>query len=432
MTLYTHIEELLTFSGVVAKDGRRPREEDLGIIRDAAMIAGNRNNFTKGESRRSGDSQILWVGPRRQVRSALRTLAKTHTTSKVREVNLHAPTVMPAFIDCHTHLVFAGDRAHEFELRNQGATYQEIAAKGGGIRYTVQQTRETSTKQLVKLAEERLRRHLVQGVTTVEIKSGYGLCEHDEIRILEVIKRLKAKTTARIIATYLGPHAPPPGMNKDEYFREIVTSTLLKVKAKKLAERVDIFVEENYYSLTEAREYVKRAQELGFAVSAHADQLTRTGASRELAKLGAQSVDHCVQISNADVQDLAQSDAVSVLLPSSDFYLKMKYPSARMLIDAGARVALATDYNPGTSPTLDLSLIGVLARLEMRMSQPEVLSAWTYNAARALGLHHQIGALMSDFSADFVVLNENWRRLFYEVGYHPVKQTYCKGKPIRF
>ncbi len=433
MTVYTHIDELITLAGVVVKDGRRPSEDDLGIIRNGAMIVGDKQDG-------ADFGKVMWVGPRSQFSKAIKSLRQTSKRkTQLHEIRLNAPAVLPAFADCHTHLVFAGDRAHEFELRNQGATYQQIAARGGGIRYTVQQTRTATTKQLLELASNRLRRLQAQGVTTVEIKSGYGLSERDEIRILEVIKKLKESSESRIVATYLGPHAVPPDTAsgasdsrsvKAAYWCEIMTSTLQKIKSKGLADRVDIFVEENYYTLDEAREYLTRARELGIAVTVHADQLTRTGASLELAKMGAQSVDHCVQISETDIQALARTDTVCVLLPASDFYLKMKYPPARALIDAGARVALASDYNPGTSPTLDLSFVGVLARLEMRMSQVEVLAALTYNSARALGLANETGALQPGFSADFVVLGDNWRRLFYEIGHHPVQATYCHGRRI--
>lgn len=424
MTIYSGIEELLTFSGVVKKAGRHPVDEDLGIIRDGAMIV-NR------------EGQIVWVGARREVKKALKIL--TGVRGPFREIKLNAPAVMPAFVDCHTHLVFAGDRAHEFELRNQGVTYQQIAARGGGIRFTVKQTRAATGAQLLDLAQARLKRLNFQGVATVEIKSGYGLSEKYEIRILEIIKKLRASTRARIVATYLGPHAipptegpaPNPAKLKAEYWSEILHSTLPSIKKKRLADRVDIFVEENYFSLSEAREYAARARELGFGITAHADQLTRTGASRELAKWGAQSVDHCVQIADDDIAAVSKTDTVCVLLPASDFYLKMKYPPARSLIAAGARVALATDYNPGTSPTLDLSLVGVLARLEMRMSQAEVMTALTFNAAGALGLNGESGALQPGYAGDFTVLGDSWRRLFYEVGYHPIQATYCRGRLVK-
>ncbi len=423
-TIYSGIAELLTFSGAVKKNGRHPTEEDLGIVHDGAFIV-------------STGGKIVWAGARRDARKALKSLGLRGPT---REKKLNAPAVMPAFVDCHTHLVFAGDRAHEFELRNQGVTYQQIAAQGGGIRFTVKQTREATGAQLLRLAQARLSRLCAQGVATVEIKSGYGLSERHETRILEVVKKLRATTAARIVATYLGPHAIPPDESgqpqsseklKSDYWNEILTSTLPAIKKRRLADRVDIFVEENYFSPGEAQDYAARARALGFGITAHAEQLTRTGASRDLAKFGAQSVDHCVQITDEDIDAISKTETVCVLLPASDFYLKMKYPPARSLIQAGTRVALATDYNPGTSPTLDLSLVGVLARLEMGMSQAEVMTALTFNPASALGLTGVTGALQPGYSADFAVLADDWRRLFYEVGYHPIAATYCRGYLVK-
>ncbi len=429
MTVFTGIKELLTLQGAAQKQARRVQESDLSIIQDAAMV----------EDR----GRIVWVGEKKQLKAALaelrsqsqrdgkasskKTAAKKKSLVKLQEIDLKAEVVMPAFLECHTHLIFAGDRQHEFEMRNQGATYQDIAAKGGGIRYTVKQTSEAPAQQLLQLAEKRAQKFLKQGVTTVEVKSGYGLSHDSEIKILEVARKIKS---TRIVSTYLGAHAFPKDRDAEDYMNEMLTQTLPLIKKRKLADRVDMFIEQNYYSLNHAIKYFQKAAELGLRITAHVEQMTRTGAAAYLTgeNIPLDSVDHLVQINDDDIQKLASSKATCVLLPTSDFYLRMKYPPARQLIDQGACVALSTDFNPGTSPTQDLSLTGVLARLEMKMSLPEVITAYTLGAAHALHLQSELGSLEIGKQCDFVVLNDSWRQLFYQVGQHPVSRVFRAGK----
>ncbi len=425
--VFRSIKKLYTLSGVHQKDGLRPTPEDLGLIEKAAIVV--------------EDGKILWVGEERKLKSALKGLSdarvgkynqkysqknsqKSNQKIKYQDVQLNAETVLPGFIDPHTHLIFAGDRRNEFEMRNAGATYQEIASKGGGIRSTVRQTRAATSRQLLDLGQERANRLLRQGVTTVEIKSGYGLTEVDELKILQTARKIKGP---RVITTFLGPHAVPEGKTADSYLEEVIRVML--PKARKFADRADMFIESGYFSISQARRYFEAARALGFQITGHADQMTRTGASVELARMKATSVDHCVQISEPDIQELARlsSGTTCVCLPTSDFYLKMKYPPARALIDSGARVALATDFNPGTSPSLDISLVGILARLEMRLSLPEVIAALTFNASRALGLEKDIGALVPGFISDFICLDQPLESLFYDVGYHPVRGVFRGG-----
>lgn len=411
MRFYHDINEILTLTGAAQKGARCVQESDLGLIRDGAIL--------------EDSGRIVWIGRKKDAQREMRKLTQKDPSlrkkmNRLKEVSLSVGCVLPAFTECHTHLVFAGDRRDEFEMRNQGKTYQEIAAKGGGIRSTVRATRKAKSSDLLKLAENRAKDFLRQGVTTVEIKSGYGLTERDEIKILEVASQIRS---VRTIRTYLGPHAIPEGRKADEYLNEIIEKTLPKIKKKKLASRVDMFVEQNYYTLEQAKSYYDAAQKLGFRMTCHAEQLTRTGAAEWLAQLSADSVDHLVQVNDSDIQRLSRSETTCVLLPTSDFYLRMKYPPARSLIDAGARVALATDYNPGTSPTQDLSLVGVLARLEMKMSLAEVIVAYTLGAAYALNLQGQLGSLEAGKLCEFVALDGSWKDLFYQVGHHPVKKT---------
>ena len=232
----------------------------------------------------------------------------------------------------------------------------------------------------------------------------------------------------RVVSTYLGAHSIPANSGVKTYVDEIVNSTLPKIAQKKLAHRVDVFIEKGYFSKAHAKKIFQKAKTLGLAFTAHADQLNPTGAGVFAAKMGAQSVDHLVQVSVDEIKTLAHSNVVCNFLPTSDFYLKMDYPPARKFIDAGAICGLATDFNPGSSPSYDLSLVGVLARLEMKMSLPEVLVAYTINSARALGLNSLVGSLEKEKSCDFSVLEDSWRELFYSVGFHPVVETWVQAK----
>ena len=395
MRIFHGIETLLTLSGAAEKKGRRVNESDLGIIENAVLVE------DKG--------CIRWIGSQSDFKSVQKHFAKA------KKINLKAKTVMPAFLECHTHLLFAGDRTNEFEMRNQGRSYQEITAAGGGIASTVKSTRAASDKELLSLASSRMFEFLAQGVSTIEIKSGYGLNEHEEIRLLKLIKKLKSvKKGLAVVATYLGPHSKSPEKaDLAEYFHQIMESTLPLVAKQELAERVDIFVEKGFFSLEQGQAFATRATQLGFDITAHAEQLTRTGSASAFARQKAISVDHLVKIDKADVQVLAKSETTCVLLPASDFYLKIEYPPARDLIDSGARVSLSTDFNPGTSPTSDISFVGVLARLIMKMTLPEVIAAWTIGAAHALNRHDLQGSLEVGKKCDLIISGDSHTQFFY-------------------
>lgn len=415
MKIIKGIHELVTCAGIAKKSSRHILEEDLTIIKKAAMI--------------EDQGRLIWVGEENDLNSALKNIRKENQkkSTEPEVIQLRAATVIPGLIDAHTHLVFAGDRIQEFELRNQGVSYQEIAHRGGGIRYTVKQTLEANESELLRLAEARAKVYLKQGVTTVEVKSGYGLSEESEIKILKVINKIKS---VRAVATYLGPHAVPKGRTADEYIDEMIQSTLPKIKKLKLAERVDMYVEPGFFDLTHAKKFFSAAKKLGFRFTVHIDQLSYSGGCKMITELGADSLDHLVYTESDDFMMLAKSKATCVLLPTSDFYLKMRYPPARALIAAGARVALATDYNPGTAPSQDVSFVGVLARLEMKMTLPEVIAALTMGGAHALGLHNELGSLEHSKVCDFAVLDCSWRDLFYSVGAHPIKSVFRSGKLV--
>lgn len=404
------IRQLLTLDGAWKKSGRRVLKEDLGILSRAALLVDR--------------GHILWIGPEKKIKSAHQMLSSKQKKS-LREIDLKGQTVLPGWIDCHTHTVFAGNRWAEFEMRCQGATYQEIAQKGGGILSTMKATRSVSKEALRQESQKRVDAFFRQGVTTLEVKSGYALDLKGEIKQLEVARQLMGP---QIIATFLGAHARPPEFEtNDEYLTFLGDEVLPQIKKKKLAERVDIFIESQFFKGDAAKDYLQKAKKLGFALTIHADQLTLSGGTRMAVELGAFSADHVIQLGAPEIKILAESQTTAVLLPLADLYMKCAYPPARRLIDQGGRVALATDFNPGSCPSQDIQLVGLLARLYMQMSLPEIISAWTVGAAHALGLTDR-GTLQQGFRADLQVIDMDWQGLFYQAGATPVSAVMSAGR----
>lgn len=360
---------------------------------------------------------ITWLGPQSKIPKKIKFK---------KETDLKKSKIFPAFIECHTHSVFAGSRADEFELRNQGVSYLEIAQRGGGILSTMKKTRTASAKELLSSAQKRIDTFLRQGVATVEVKSGYALDLKNEIKTLEVIRKLKGP---RIISTFLGAHAKPPEYDSyAEYLSYLTDKVLPAIKKKKLSSRVDIFIEKNFFEAFESRNYLQRAQELGFHVTVHANQLSLSGGAELALKTGAVSADHVIHLTDATIAQFGKSKTVAVLLPAADLYMKCPYPPARKLIDSGATVALATDFNPGSCPTQDISLVGLLARLEMKMTLSEVFKAYTINAARALGIEQEEGSLVVGKRANFISTEAELSDFFYSAGYMPQHQLFIAGK----
>ena len=412
MKLIRGIGTLLTLEGAWQKAGRHVVEDDLGIVHKAAVLM--------------SQGRIYWAGPEKKLRSVLASLPASQRKS-LKEIDALGQTVLPGWIDCHTHSVFAGERWQEFEMRCQGASYQEIAQRGGGILSTMKATRTASKSKLLQLSQKRTDEFLRQGVTTLEIKSGYALDLAGELKQLQVARQLKGP---RIITTFLGAHAKPPEFKTaDDYLRFLAIEVLPLVKKKKLADRVDIFIEKNFFEGDSAKAYLERAKQLGFALTVHADQLSLSGGSQTAIALDALSADHVIQIGEREIQLFSESETTAVLLPLADLYMKCAYPPARRLIDAGARVALATDFNPGSCPSQDVQLVGLLARLQMQMSLPEIISAWTVGGAQALGLR-DVGCLRSGFSADLQFVKTEWRGLFYQAGLNPTSTVFIKGNKL--
>ncbi len=342
-------------------------------------------------------------------------------------------TVVPGFVECHTHTVFAGSRADEFNEKLKGISYEEIAKRGGGIIKTVETVRNYSFEKLANISGERVNNFIRQGVTTLEIKSGYGLDFNNEIKMLKAINYLNSVYPINIIPTFLGAHVFPPEYknNKKGYIDIIINKMLPYISQNNLARFCDGFCEPSAFSFEEIDEIFTAAKNLEFELKLHTDQFNNTGGIDLAIKHKALSVEHLEVINKTDINKISNTGIVSVLLPGASFFLKQKYAPARKLIDAGAIIALATDYNPGSSNISRISLIMSLAALNMGMTAEEIISAYTINPAAALNLNNSTGSIEISKKADLAILNtDNYSDLIYRVGENLNCMTIKEGKII--
>jgi imidazolonepropionase len=383
---------------------------ELALIEDGAVVV--------------HDGLIDWAGPTAQL---------PPLPPGVQVLDAAGKVVLPGLIDSHTHLIFAGDRADEFEQRLGGATYQEIAARGGGINATVRRVRQASKEELKVLARPRLGRMLAAGVTTVEVKSGYGLTLADELKTLEAIADLNSEGPLELVPTFLGAHAVPPEFAADQagYVRLLTESMLPEVARCRLAEFCDVFCETGVFNLDESRRILRTAQDLGMRLKVHADELTPLGGAELAADLQATSADHLLRITGAGIDALAASATVATLLPGTAFFLGLPYAPARKLLDHGLAVAVASDCNPGTCMTENLPLVAAMACTQMKMLPAEVVTALTLNAAAAVGRAERIGSLEVGKQADLVILDvPDYRQLFYHFGVNHVWRVVKRGRVV--
>jgi len=340
--------------------------------------------------------------------------------------------ITPAFIDCHTHLVYAGNRADEFELRLKGASYVEIARNGGGILSTVRQTRAASAEELLAQSLPRLLALRAEGVLTVEIKSGYGLDLDNELKMLRVAKQLGKITGVRVFTTFLGAHTVPPEYmgNSQAYVDYICAELLPAVADSGLADAIDVFCESIGFSLAQAEQLFIKAQQLGLPIKCHAEQLSNVGASQLAATMGALSCEHLEHLDAGGVAAMAAANTVAVLLPGAYYFLgETRKPPVNLLRDSGVGMAIATDCNPGSSPTTSLLLMMNMACQFFAMTVPEVLSAVTYQAARALGLEHEIGSIAVGLPANLLRWSvSDSAQLCYHFGYPLPHDTMVAGE----
>lgn len=405
-TIVTNCSQLVTLAGPASpRTGRAMR--DLGIVPDGAMLVEN--------------GRIARVGARGEIEPLVK--------EDDAVIDAGSRVVLPGFVDAHTHPVFAGHRAAEFERRIEGASYAEIAASGGGIRSTVRATRAASEDQLLDAARRYVRWFHAGGTTTIEAKSGYGLTLEDELKILRAIGRIDR---VRTVPTFLGAHEIP-----DEYrgrpsaYVDLVIYEMLPAVAKsQLASFCDVFCEPGIFSIEDSRRILSTARALGLRLRIHADQLSDSGGAALAAELGAATADHLEHASLRGIRALAAAGVQPVLLPGSVYALgSSRYPAAREMIEAGLAVVLATDFNPGSSPTTSMPMILSLACTEMKMTPAEAITAATVNAACSLGLGGEIGSLEAGKRADFAIYDaSDYREIAYFFGVPSAEAVYLDGR----
>jgi imidazolonepropionase len=400
--------QLVTLAGA-----KRPRTggdlRQLAIVEDGAMLV--RSEYIEA------------VGRRREIESLI--------DADCEVIDAGRRAVMPGFVDAHTHPVFAGIRANEFEQRASGASYREIAARGGGIRSTVRATRNASQSDLVRIGRRYAEWFLRNGTTTVEAKSGYGLTLEDELKILRAIRELNEQTPLRYVPTFLGAHDIPAEYRsrRQTYVNLIINEMLPRVAEEKLAEYCDVFCEEDVFTTDETWQILSAARCHGLGLRVHADQLSLSGGAKLAGELNCATADHLEHTDPTGIMALKAAKVQPVLLPASTYALgSTKYPAAREMIDAGLAVVLATDFNPGSSPTPSLPMVMSIACTQMQMTPAEAVTACTINAAYSLGRGDEIGSLEKGKRADFVIHNcEDYRELAYWFGIEHPWRVYASG-----
>ncbi len=414
MILLTGIGELLTMVEPAPLD-REGFWQETGIVEDAALLI-------EGE-------QVVAAGARASVER------EADSRGPAERVDVAGRCVIPGFVDPHTHPVFGGTRETEFVMRLKGRPYTEIAAAGGGILSTVRATREAGVTQLEAALTRHAERFLDHGTTTIEAKSGYGLETKCELDLLRVIARVDARHALDLVPTFLGAHEVPAEWRHDRgaYLRLVIDEMLPRVVAEGLARSCDVFCEKGVFEIDDSRAILEAARAAGLRLRVHADEIAPLGGAELCAELGAASADHLVQISDAGIEALAASGTTAVLLPATSLILRLERDApARRLIEAGCRVALATDFNPGTSWCQSLPLVIAIAAARLRLSPFESVRAATFEAARSLGLEDRIGSLAPGRRADLVVLDApNHRHLAYRLGETRPWQVWKSGRRVR-
>lgn len=409
---------------VTCASGSKPKRGaemlDVGIIENGAVAV--------------SDGKIVGVGESVEI---LRDFASDES------IDAEGKVVCPGFVDPHTHIVFAGDRLNEFELKIKGADYLEILANGGGIISTVRDTRAASLETLVEQGRKRLDKMLECGTTTAEIKTGYGLDTETEMKMLDAIAEIDRTHTIDIVPTFLAAHAIPPEFkeNSDGYVDLVCNEMLPKAwhwykkshfQSKSVPFFADVFCEKNAFSLEQSKRVLETAKNLGFKLKAHVDEFTSLGGSRMAVEMGAVSIDHLDAISDEEIALLARSDTMGIVTPTVNFnFGSREFADARKLIDAGCAVALSTDYNPGSAPCPSQSLVMAIACRYQKLLPSEALNAATINAASAIGLGKQVGSLEAGKQADFLKLNiSDYREIAYEFGGDAVGKVIKAGQVV--
>jgi imidazolonepropionase len=412
-TIVRNIRQLATphADGKRILRGREMR--NIAVIDNAAVVVRN--------------DTIEWIGPDRDLPESYAADANVLDGTGL--------TALPGFVDMHTHMIFGATREEEFGMRCSGATYAEIAAAGGGILNTVRSTRDAGIPHLRKQTLRFLDRMLRHGTTTVEVKSGYGLTEKDEVKMLEVARLVKKDHPVDVVPTFLGAHAIPPEFADDRTgYVDLVCNRMIPYVARKnLTVFCDVFCENGFFSIDETRRILNTGKKYGLAPKIHADELSPLGGAELAVETGAVSADHLEHISDAAVELIAGSDVVGGLLPGVSFFLGHAYAPARKLIDAGAAAAIATDFNPGSCMSFSMPLMMTIACTQMKLSPEEALTAATLNAAAAIGVSDSVGSIEPGKQADIVFLQiPNYRYLPYHFGENHVAAVMKRGTWLEY
>ena len=411
--LISNIRQLVTVrsGGKPFKAGREMRE--IGVLENASVLIEN--------------GVITWIGNASDFTNTLQPDADTLDGSSY--------VALPGFVDAHTHALFGGSRENEFALRSEGKTYQDIAAQGGGILSTVNATRAATKKELKKATSKRLDAMMKHGTTTVEIKSGYGLSEESEIKMLEAITELADEHFISIRSTFLGAHALPPEFKerRAEYIDLLCNRMMPYIAKRRLAQFCDVFCEVGYFSVEESRKILEQARTHGLALKLHADEFNSIGGTQLAAQLQAASVDHLERISDDAIAGLRHGNTVAVLLPGVSFFLRNPYAPARKLIDAGVPVAIASDFNPGSCMSFSMPLMMTIACTQMSITPEEAITASTLNGAAAMGVSDQVGSIEVGKRADIVLYDiPHYRYLAYHFGTNLAVKIIKNGTILEF
>jgi imidazolonepropionase len=407
------VDFLLTGAGELVTVEPARGEGLLGVIRRGALGA--------------RDGRIVWAGAEADASRAVQP------TPDAVHVDARGRVVLPGFVDSHTHLVFGGSREHEFARRIAGASYQEIAAAGGGILATVAATRRATADELAALARPRLDLALRHGTTTIEVKSGYGLTTPDELKMLEAIRAVAASHPVEVHATFCGAHELPPEFkgDPDRYVELVVEEMLPPVAERRLAEYCDVFCEAGVFSVAQARRILQAAAGRGLRAKFHADEFATIGGAELAAELGALSADHLLRARVEGIRAMKAAGVTATLLPGTAFFLGLPSAPARAFLETGVRVALATDFNPGSSYTPNMQLVVTLACTQMRMTVEEAIEAATLGGAWAMGLQGEVGSLAPGKTADLLVLDiPNYQHLPYLFGVNHVERVVKRGRVV--
>ena len=408
--ILSNIAQLVTCAGSAPKKGKDMG--DIGISESDCILI--------------EDGIIKQIGDTKDILSLF-------SSNEYTQISCEGSAVLPGFIDSHTHFVFAGHRQDEFAKRLKGISYMEILKQGGGIANTVNPTREASLDKLVETGFKRADSMLEMGVTTVEGKSGYGLDKETEIKQLEALKIINQKHPIDVVSTFMGAHLVPKEYEKrpDDYLDFLLSDVMPYVKEQGLAEFADIFCEKGVFDLNQSERYLAMAKKMGFKIKIHADEIVNIGGAQLAATLGAVSADHLLKASKKGIKKMAKSGTVATLLPATAYCLKDSFANARMIIDADCPVALASDYNPGSSCTCSIPLLISLAALLMNMNTNEIINALTINAACALDRQHEIGSIEPGKKADINILAyPSVDFLPYYAGINIIKTVVKNGKTV--